>query len=598
MYEAFYGLQKKPFSILPDPEFIYWAGPHSLAFAMLDYGVASHAGFTVITGEVGSGKTTLIRCLLDKLSSDITVGFVPNLQEDRSDLLQRIMMALHQESEGLSYLKLYRKLEEFLLGEQSEGRRTVLLIDEAQTLGLKSIEELRLLSNINVLYGELVQVVLTGQPELKRLLRRPELLQFAQRVSSDFHINLLSKAEVPAYINHRLAVAGANRILFSNDASELVFLATQGTPRLINVLCDTAMIYGFAVEEAVISASTVHKVLDDKRKYGVLHKLPAVRSVRARATSPLDAAEISRRRLNLAKAVRKIEPASVSENPAQSAAWPEVPPSLHVAPVPSERLEGNDLLAQPALHQTHKEAMSSPNAAGTAIGAIEPVVTPPTPGLKTSTVASEPAQESGSPSENILSHAMQGMEMRNSAAGAPAGATEDAAIRGRADADHHGGARVDSLSERLIDWARPSPAPSRNRYESLEPQLAGDHNAHDGFPEIRLSLHHLQDRYNWEGTPEAPAIDRQQTPNRWHKKRAPIREDRREVLKHNARRLWSPSPSLLLTVLITTVILGTGTVAWSNRAMIGQIVTALDNDAASSKAVHPINPLASSRGDQ
>jgi hypothetical protein len=448
--------------------------------------------------------------------------------------------------------------------------------------------------------GELVQVVLTGQPELKRLLRRPELLQFAQRVSSDFHIDLLSKAEIPAYINHRLAVAGADRTLFSDEASELVFLATHGTPRLINVLCDTAMMYGFAVEEAVISASTIHKVLDDKRKYGVLHELPAVRSGRARATSPLDAAEISRRRLELAKAVRKIEPASVTDtNPAQPAARPEFSPSLNVAPVPSERLEENDLLAQPALNQTHQEAMSSPNVAGAAIGAIEPVVTPPTPGLKASTVASEPAQESGSPSENILSRAIQGMEMRGSAAGALAGATEDAAIREHADADNHGGARADlrSLSERLIDWARPSSAPSRNRHEFLEPRLADDCDAHHGFPEIRLSLRHLQDDYNWEESPEAPAIDRQETPNRWRKKRcAPVREDQRELLKHKARRLWSPS--LLLTVLITTVILGTGTMAWSNRTMIGQIVTALDNDAASSKAVHPINPLASPRGDQ
>jgi type II secretory pathway predicted ATPase ExeA len=279
MYEAFYGLQKKPFSILPDPEFIYWAGPHSLAFAMLEYGVASHAGFTVITGEVGSGKTTLIRCLLKKLSSDITVGFVPNLQEDRGDLLQWMMMALNQEFDGLSYVKLYRKLEEFLLHEHSEGRRTVLIIDEAQNLGVKALEELRLLSNVNALHGELVQIILTGQPELKRRLGRPELVQLAQRVSSDFHLNLLAKEEVPAYINHRLAVAGANRSLFSGEANELIFLTTQGTPRLINVLCDTAMIYGFAVEEPIISASTIHSVLEDKCKYGVFQHVPIVSSV-------------------------------------------------------------------------------------------------------------------------------------------------------------------------------------------------------------------------------------------------------------------------------------------------------------------------------
>src|SRR5260221_14692544 len=167
MYEAFYGLSKKPFAILPDPDFLYWAGPHSLAFAMLEYGVVNHAGFTVITGEIGSGKTTLIRHLLNKLPSDISVGYVSNTQGDRGDLLQWIMMSLRQDFEGVSYVGLYRRFEEFLLRQQSEGRRTVLIIDEAQNLGVKALEELRMMSNVNTVHGELLQIILTCQPELK-----------------------------------------------------------------------------------------------------------------------------------------------------------------------------------------------------------------------------------------------------------------------------------------------------------------------------------------------------------------------------------------------------------------------------------------------
>lgn len=280
MYEAFYGLNKKPFSILPDPQFIYWAGPHSLAFAMLEYGISNHAGFTVITGEIGAGKTTLIRYLLDRLPRDITVGFVSNTQGDRGDLLQWIMMSLRQEFDGLSYVSLYRRFEEFLLTQKSQGRRTVVIIDEAQNLGAKALEELRMISNVNAVNGELLQIILTGQPELKALLSRPELIQFAQRISSDFHLSLLGKNEVPAYIDHRLSVAGATRLLFTDDACDLICFATQGTPRLINVLCDTALMYGFASEADVITAATVQAVLEDKRKYGVFQDVPVANSGR------------------------------------------------------------------------------------------------------------------------------------------------------------------------------------------------------------------------------------------------------------------------------------------------------------------------------
>jgi type II secretory pathway predicted ATPase ExeA len=269
MYEAYYGLSARPFSILPDPRFLFWSAPHSMAFAMLEYGVLSHAGFTVITGEVGSGKTTLIRHLISKLPGDINVGLVTNTQGDRGDLLQWLMMALGQEFEGHSYAALFQRFEQFLKQQNARGRRTVLIIDEAQNLGARSLEELRMTTNLNESDQELLQIILVGQPELKALLSRPELVQFAQRVSSDFHLNVLSREESQQYIAHRLIVAGSARNLFTTEATELIHHASQGVPRLINILCDTALMYGFAKNATMVSVGLVQAVLHDKRKHGV-----------------------------------------------------------------------------------------------------------------------------------------------------------------------------------------------------------------------------------------------------------------------------------------------------------------------------------------
>jgi type II secretory pathway predicted ATPase ExeA len=279
MYEAFYKLRTKPFSIIPDPDFLYWTDLHSYAFAVLEYSVLNRAGFSVITGEVGAGKTTLIMHLLNRLPDDVTVGFVSNTQGDRGDLLTWIMMSLGQEFEGLSYASLYKSFEVFLKGQYSRKRRTVLIIDEAQNLGARALEELRMTSNLNTNKQELLQIILTGQPELKVLLSRPELRQFAQRVSSDLHLSFLRAVDVPAYIQHRLAVAGADRQLFTDVATELIYDTTRGAPRLINILCDTALMYGFAMEAAEISRELVQTVLEDKRKFGVFQGAPSAAQV-------------------------------------------------------------------------------------------------------------------------------------------------------------------------------------------------------------------------------------------------------------------------------------------------------------------------------
>jgi type II secretory pathway predicted ATPase ExeA len=269
MYEAFYGLREKPFSILPDPDLIYWGQNHRLAFAMLEFGVLNRAGFTVITGEIGSGKTTLLRYLLKRLDPKIAVGLISNTPPGSSGLLQWVMMSLNLPFEG-THPALFRQFQHFLYDEYIKGRRTILIVDEAQNLGLDTLEELRMLSNINADKDQFLQIILVGQPQLKDMLRTPQLLQFAQRVSSDFHLKALNCGEVAQYIDYRLTTVGSRDRLFSDQACKVIADASRGIPRTINILCDTALVYGFAAGANRIDAELVNLVIEDKTQFGVL----------------------------------------------------------------------------------------------------------------------------------------------------------------------------------------------------------------------------------------------------------------------------------------------------------------------------------------
>ena len=269
MYEAFYGLREKPFSILPDPDLIYWGRTHRLAFSMLEFGVMNNAQFTVITGEIGSGKTTLLRYLLRRLDPRKTnVGLISNTPQGREELLRWIMASLKLPSEGTTpaLLKIFY---DFLYAQHAAGRRTILIVDEAQNLGEEALEGLRMLSNINVDKNQYLQLILVGQPQLKDMLCSPQLLQFAQRVSSDFHLKALAQDEVTHYIGFRLKAVGSRVHLFTPEACIMIAEASLGIPRMINILCDMALVYGFSSRADRITRELISEVIDDKRNYGI-----------------------------------------------------------------------------------------------------------------------------------------------------------------------------------------------------------------------------------------------------------------------------------------------------------------------------------------
>lgn len=267
IYSKHFGLTGRPFSLVPDPNFMFWSAVHSRAYAMLEYGLATFAPITVITGEIGAGKTTLIRHLLRASPPDLRIGLVSNAHGARGQLMHWVLSSLNQDVEGWHpYVHRFRQFEAFLRSEKAAGRHTLLIFDEAQNLSEIMLEELRCLSNINCENDELLQIMLVGQPELNQIITRPRMLQFAQRVSAQFHLSGMTSSDAVAdYIAHRLKVAGTTREIFSSEACELVFAASRGVPRVINQICDYALVYAFAEDSTVVGPDLVRQVIADRK---------------------------------------------------------------------------------------------------------------------------------------------------------------------------------------------------------------------------------------------------------------------------------------------------------------------------------------------
>ncbi|MFP5221202.1 MAG: XrtA/PEP-CTERM system-associated ATPase [Acidobacteriota bacterium] len=264
MYESFFNLDHKPFELVPNPSFLFMSQAHRKALNYLTYGIRQQSGFILLTGEVGTGKTTLIRRLINSQLTDVTLSKVFNTRVEAQQLLEMILEDFGVRPSGKDKPSLLRELNDFLITQYSRGRQCVLIIDEAQNLTHELLEEVRLLSNLENDYQKLLRIILVGQPELKQLLASPSLLQLRQRIQVSCHIPPLPAEEIEGYITHRLESAGNRQaVTFTPDAYEVVARYTRGVPRLINILCDYLLLDAFARESREVTVEAVHEVAGD-----------------------------------------------------------------------------------------------------------------------------------------------------------------------------------------------------------------------------------------------------------------------------------------------------------------------------------------------
>ncbi|HOH43337.1 MAG TPA: AAA family ATPase, partial [Candidatus Hydrogenedentes bacterium] len=258
MYESFYGLRERPFNLTPDPKFLYLSEKHKEAFAHLLYGIKNRSGFVMITGEIGTGKTTLCRNLLNQLDSNTEVAFIFNPFLSAIELMKKINQEFGIESDADTVLELTEELNVHLLHSSAMGKDCVLVIDEAQNLSPQVLEQIRLLSNLETDTEKLLQIILIGQPELAEKLALRELRQLNQRITARYHLKSLSASETLQYIAYRIHVAGGRkRINFTKAAVTQVYKLAGGVPRMINALCDRTLLIGYTKEQHVISAKLV-----------------------------------------------------------------------------------------------------------------------------------------------------------------------------------------------------------------------------------------------------------------------------------------------------------------------------------------------------
>jgi type II secretory pathway predicted ATPase ExeA len=265
MYTQFYNFSERPFSLLPDPDYLFFSHQHQTALALLETAVINNSGFCMLSGEIGAGKTTLLRELLNRLDEDIIIGLVNNTHASFGSLMQWILGAFGLVPVSQNNVDQYQQFVDFVISEYAKNRHTLLIIDEAQQLTPESMEELRMLSNINSDKDFVLQVIIAGQNELRVKLQSPELTQFAQRISIDYHLEYLDMVDTSHYIRHRLQHAGGAPDLFDMSACRAIFENTGGVPRLINRLCDICLVYGYAAESKIISSNIVNSVIEDKQ---------------------------------------------------------------------------------------------------------------------------------------------------------------------------------------------------------------------------------------------------------------------------------------------------------------------------------------------
>jgi general secretion pathway protein A len=271
MYNEFYHFREKPFALTPDPEFLYRSRSHKRALAYLEYGIQDPSGFVCITGEIGAGKTTLIRTFLNQINEQVKVARLFNTKVTSRQLLEMILQDLGLECQGKTKTEMIETLNNCLIETFAEGKRVVLIIDEAQNLSVDLLEEIRLLSNLETEKTKLLQIILVGQSELRDQLQLPNLEQFRQRITVNYHIPPLDRAETAAYIRHRIHVASEIPVIeMPEQVLDIIHKYSSGVPRLINVICDALLLYGFVEDQREPDEDMIRDVIKDMVNEGTL----------------------------------------------------------------------------------------------------------------------------------------------------------------------------------------------------------------------------------------------------------------------------------------------------------------------------------------
>lgn len=262
MYTAHFGLKAAPFSLTPDPQYLYLSERHREALSQLEYGISESSGFVLLAGEVGTGKTTLCRCLMARLPENVDVIFLANPCSSPVELLTTLFDELRIRYDDSFTLKDFNDiLKTYLTTARHVGRNTVIVLDEAQNLSVAVLEQVRLLNNLEIDNHKLLQIILVGQPELNNVLRRKNLRQLSQRVTARIHLTSLSFKDTQAYVEHRLAIAGVRKPLFTKPALRQIYQYSRGIPRLINIICERALLDGYLENQAIIKPNTVNKAI-------------------------------------------------------------------------------------------------------------------------------------------------------------------------------------------------------------------------------------------------------------------------------------------------------------------------------------------------
>jgi type II secretory pathway predicted ATPase ExeA len=269
MSEAFFDLTQKPFALLPDPDFLFDSLGHREALRWLEHGLATRAEIGVITAEMGCGKTTLIHGFIQRLPGDVSVGIIVNTNRSFTNIAEWALMSFKRKPVARTPQQIHDELILHLIAEYANGRRCLLIIDEAQNLTVPALDDLRRLSSINSGEDFLLQILLVGQPKLLETLRHPALAELAERISVSYEMPALSFLEVGPYVRHRLALSGCERSIFTEPAIADLHFFSDGIPRLINMLCDRALVYAFANDRRIVDADLVRRVVADRQASGI-----------------------------------------------------------------------------------------------------------------------------------------------------------------------------------------------------------------------------------------------------------------------------------------------------------------------------------------